>query len=46
MLLAEEASPKLYCPLCKRVFSDPYITTCGVSPVDCHDLFHALLSIQ
>ncbi|XP_065899711.1 E3 ubiquitin-protein ligase TRAF7-like [Dysidea avara] len=29
VLLAEEASPKLYCPLCKKVFSDPHITTCG-----------------
>ena len=35
MLLAEEASPKLYCPLCKKVFSDPHITTCGVSTVVC-----------
>ncbi|XP_065899712.1 E3 ubiquitin-protein ligase TRAF7-like isoform X1 [Dysidea avara] len=29
ILLAEEASPKLHCPLCKKVFCDPHITTCG-----------------
>ena len=33
IVLAEAAKNEtLICPLCKGVFRDPYIATCGVSP--------------
>ena len=31
---------KVFCVLCEQVFDDPYVTTCGVSPVNPVGLTH------
>ena len=36
MLVDEKAKLlKIFCPLCRFVFQDPYVSSCGVSGVTC-----------